>query len=89
MAGGPGLVVMGRDSRSEGCGFTSRHQILDGYFSHTFVVKCYCLLGKTENKLKRGRGLAHLEKQSYQTEKLYFSILRLSAQYWVIQNRLT
>ena len=32
-------MVMGRDSRSEGCGFESRHHILDGHFSHIFVVK--------------------------------------------------
>ena len=30
--GSPGLVVMGRDSRSEGRGFESRHRILDGHF---------------------------------------------------------
>ena len=35
----PGLVVMGRDSHSEGCGFKSRHRILDGHFSHIIVVK--------------------------------------------------
>ena len=39
MGGSPGLVVMGRDSRSEGCGFESRHYILDGHFSQLFVVK--------------------------------------------------
>ena len=27
-----GLVVMGRDSRSKGCGFESRHRLLDGHF---------------------------------------------------------
>ena len=32
-------MVMGRDSRSEGRGFESRHRILDGHFSHIFVVK--------------------------------------------------
>ena len=37
--GSPGLVVMGGDSRSEGCGFESRHRILDGHFPHIFVVK--------------------------------------------------
>ena len=36
--GRPGLVVMGGDSRSEGCGFESRHRILDGHFSHIFAV---------------------------------------------------
>ena len=32
-------MVMGRDSRSKGRGFESRHHILDGIFSHIFVVK--------------------------------------------------
>ena len=49
-------MVMGRDSRSEGRGFESRHRILDGHFSHIFVVKLYCLFEKTENKPNRGRG---------------------------------
>ena len=39
VVGSPGLVFMGRDSRSEGRGFESRHCILDGRFSHIFVVK--------------------------------------------------
>ena len=39
LGGSPGLVVMGRDSRSEGRGFESRHRILDGHFSHIFVIK--------------------------------------------------
>ena len=30
--GSPGLVVMGRDSCSEGCGFESQYRILDGHF---------------------------------------------------------
>ena len=32
-------MVMGRDSRSEGHGFESRHCILDVQFSHIFAVK--------------------------------------------------
>ena len=32
--GSPGLVVMGDDSCLKGCGFKSRHRILDGHFSH-------------------------------------------------------
>ena len=32
-------MVMGGDSYSEGCGFESQHQILDGHFLHLFVVK--------------------------------------------------
>ena len=35
----PGLVVMGRDSRSEVRRFESQHRILDGHFLHIFVVK--------------------------------------------------
>ena len=34
----PGLVVKGGDLYSEGCEFKSRRQILDGHFSHVFVV---------------------------------------------------
>ena len=37
--GSPRLVVIGVDSCSEGRGFESQHHILDGYFSHLFVVK--------------------------------------------------
>ena len=32
-------MVMGGDSCSEGRGFESQHNILDGHFSHTFAVK--------------------------------------------------
>ena len=32
-------MVMGGDSCSEGHGFESQHRILDGHFSHLFVVK--------------------------------------------------
>ena len=35
----PGPVVMGGDSRYKGCGFELQHHILDGHFSHLFVVK--------------------------------------------------
>ena len=37
--GSPGLVVMGGDSCSNGRGFESQQCILDGHFSHIFVVK--------------------------------------------------
>ena len=32
-------VVMEGDSCTEGCGFKTQHRILDGNFSHIFVVK--------------------------------------------------
>ena len=35
----PGLVVKGGDSQSEGCEFESRRRILEGHFSHLFVVR--------------------------------------------------
>ena len=37
--GGPGLAVIGGDSCSKGCGFESQCRILDGHFSHLFVVE--------------------------------------------------
>ena len=37
-------LVMGGDSRSESSGFKSRYRILDGHFSHTFVVKVVMML---------------------------------------------
>ena len=37
--GSPGLVVTGGDSCSVGRGLKSLHYILDGHFSHIFVVK--------------------------------------------------
>ena len=37
--GSPDLVVMGGDTSSKGREFESRHSILDGHFSHLFVVK--------------------------------------------------
>ena len=56
LGGSPGLVVIGRDSRSEGRGFESRQHILNGHFSHIFVVKIEMIFfEKTENKRKRGR----------------------------------
>ena len=39
VGGSPGLVVMGGDSCSEGCGFESQHCILAGHFSYIFVDK--------------------------------------------------
>ena len=38
-----GLVVMGRDSGSEGRGFESRHRILDGHF-FTYICSKNCIV---------------------------------------------
>ena len=57
--GSPGLVVMGRDSRSEGRGFESRHRILDGHFFTCICCKnCNVCLKRPKIKEKR-LGLAH------------------------------
>ena len=37
--GSPGLVVLGGDSCTDCRGFESQHHILDGHFSHIFVLK--------------------------------------------------
>ena len=63
--GNPGLVVMGRDSHSEGRGFKSQSRILDGHFSHIFVVKLE--RWKDENKRKRGRGWHIFKKDAENT----------------------
>ena len=39
----PPQVVMGGDSCSEGCGFESQHCLLDGHFSHLFVIKLFVI----------------------------------------------
>ena len=43
---------MEEDSCSEGCGFESQHRILDGHFSHLFVVKVVMFVCEVENKQK-------------------------------------
>ena len=63
----PGLVVMGDDSCSKGRGFKSLRRILDGHFSHWFVVKIVCLK-RPQTKEKRP-GLAHLKKILLQRER--------------------
>ena len=56
-------MVMGRDSRSKGRGFESRHRILDGHFSHIFVVKiCNVCLKRPKINEKRP-GMAHFLKK--------------------------
>ena len=57
-------MVMGRDSRSEGHWLESRHHLLDGNFSHIFVVKIcnVCLKRPKINKKEAGVG-PFLEKK--------------------------
>ena len=54
----PGLMVMGGDSCSEGCGFESQHHVLDGHFFTNICCKnCNddCLKRPKIND-ERGRG---------------------------------
>ena len=60
--GSPGLVVMGRDSRFEGCGFKSRHPILDGHFSHICCKNCNDVCLKVPKIKKAGVGPFFLKK---------------------------
>ena len=55
-------MVMGRDSHSKGCGFESRHRILDGHFFHICCknFKYVCL--KRPKLNKKRPGMAHLKK---------------------------
>ena len=64
LGGSSGLVVMGGDSCSEGHQFESQHCILNGHFSHVFVVKIVTFVWKDENKLKKRLGMANLETHS-------------------------
>ena len=48
---------MGGDSCSEGHGFKYQYSILDGHFSHLFVVKIVTLFEKTKiNEKEAGDG---------------------------------
>ena len=53
--GSPGLVVMGDGTCLRGRGFESRRHILDGHFSHWFVVKFVLFVWKDQKYTKRGR----------------------------------
>ena len=56
-------MVMGRDSRSEGCGFESRHRILDGHFFTNICCKnCEDVCVKRLKINKKEAGVAHLKK---------------------------
>ena len=49
-------MVKGRDSHSEGCGFESRHRILDGHF-FTYCKNCnVCLKRPKINEKEAGVG---------------------------------
>ena len=60
--GSPGLVMMGRDSRSEGCGFKTQHCILDGHFFTFIGCKNFNVCLKSPKINKKRPGLANLKK---------------------------
>ena len=52
-------MVIGRDSRSVGCGFVSWHRILDGHF-FTYICCKNCIVCLKRPKInKKEAGLAH------------------------------
>ena len=51
-------MVMGGDSCSEGRWFECKLRILDGHFSHFFVVKIVMFVSK-DKKTKKRPGIAH------------------------------
>ena len=53
MCGSPGVGVMGGDSCSKGSGFESQPHILDGHFSHIFVVEIVMFVWKDKSKWKK------------------------------------
>ena len=63
LGGSPGLVVIGRDSRSEGRGFESRQHILNGHFSHIFVVKIEMIFLKRLKINEKEAGIAPFLKK--------------------------
>ena len=73
--GSPGLVVMGRDSHSKGCGFDSWCRILDGHFSHLFVVKIVKFVWKDRKKRKKRPVLAHLKKEVRSVPVLWWAFI--------------
>ena len=57
-------MVMGGDLCSKGHEFESWQCIVDGYFSHLFLVKIVMSVCKDENKIKKRPGLAHLKNKA-------------------------
>ena len=75
---------MGGDSCSKGCGFESQHHLLDGHFSHLFIVKIVMFVWKDENKRKRGRD-GHFLKKVLNSYSLLFCLLTFPKLFEVIK----
>ena len=61
--GSPGLVVIGRDSCSKGRVFKSWYRILDGNFSHIFVVKVVMFAWKGRKINEKEAGIGPFKKK--------------------------
>ena len=72
-------MVMGRDSRSEGRGFESRHRILDGHFFTYICCKNFNVCLKRPKINEKEAGLAHFFKKKFQRYKLTVSDIRLGS----------
>ena len=66
MGGSPGLVVMGDDSCSKGCGFESWHRILDGHDIFTLICCKNCIVCLKRPKInEKEAGVDPFKKKSY------------------------
>ena len=53
-------MVMGRDSHSDGCGFESRHHMLDGhFFTYSCCKNCNDVCLKRPKINEKGAGVGH------------------------------
>ena len=73
----PGLVVLGRDSGSEGCGFKSWHHILDGHF-FTYICCKNCNVCLKRPKInKKEAGIGPFFKKNLQGNVYIYDITRI------------
>ena len=78
-------MVMGRDSRSEGRGFKSRHHILDGhFFTYICCKNCNVCLKRPKINKKEAR-VGPFKKNFYYTGPWHISIQYTARQMIVIQ----
>ena len=76
LGGSPSLVVMGGDSYSEGCRFKSRHRILDGHFSHIFVIQIEIIfVWKDQKQMIKEAGIGLFLKEIFSTSRQVIIVL--------------
>ena len=62
-------MVMGGDLCSEGWEFESWHHILDGHFSHLFVVRIVRFFEKTKINEKEGPFYKKMRREDFKGQK--------------------